>query len=142
VAGSNINQAMRIHDKLQIRDVQVGFNQLFPHLKLNFYKTEHHAGEGTPRQAELGAELRLEQARTVHSEDELAIDAYMTVAELEEEFARHFGLNVQVFRKSGNLWMQTTATDHWTLGEQNRKGESSEAHFAEKYGDELLEETD
>jgi|APTNR8051073442_1049403.scaffolds.fasta_scaffold01422_11 hypothetical protein len=138
--GSKNQIAMRIHDKLHIRDIQVGFNQLFPHLKLSFYKTEHHAGEGTPRQAELNAELTLEQARTVHSEGELVIDPYMTVAELEEEFARHFGLNAQVFRKSGNLWMQTTATDNWTLGEQNRKGESSEAHFAEKYGDDLQEE--
>jgi hypothetical protein len=27
---------------------------------------------------------------------------------------------VQVFRKSGKLWIQTTATDQWTLGEQNK----------------------
>jgi hypothetical protein len=28
--------------------------------------------------------------------------------------------------------MQTTATDHWSLGEQNRKGGSSESHYVDK----------
>ena len=57
----------------------------------------------------------------------------MKVSDFEKMFHDKFGLNVQVFRKSGNLWMQTTSTDHWTLAEQNRKGGSSELHYKEKY---------
>jgi hypothetical protein len=29
---------------------------------------------------------------------------------------------VQVSRKSGTLWLETTMTDSWTLGQQNEHG--------------------
>ncbi|MBK6949217.1 MAG: hypothetical protein IPH16_15200 [Haliscomenobacter sp.] len=57
----------------------------------------------------------------------------MTVREFEQAFYDTYGLNVQVFRRSGNIWIQTTATDSWTLAEQNRKGSSSERFFNEKH---------
>ena len=44
----------------------------------------------------------------------------MKVAELENDFSGQFGLQVQVFRKSGEVWLQTTKTDNWTLIEQNQ----------------------
>jgi hypothetical protein len=56
----------------------------------------------------------------------------MTVAELERLFVENFGLNAQVFRRSGTLWLQTSATDNWTLAEQNRKGGHSEQLAREK----------
>ena len=34
-------------------------------------------------------------------------------------------LNLQVFRKSSDIWLQTSATDHWTLEKQNGKGQRS-----------------
>jgi hypothetical protein len=46
----------------------------------------------------------------------------MKVSELEELFEEVFGLSVQVFRKSGESWLQTTTTDSWTLNQQNLKG--------------------
>ena len=48
----------------------------------------------------------------------------MTVSDLEQKFAELFGLSVQVFRKSANVWLETTVTDGWTLEEQNRQGEA------------------
>ncbi|MBK8556702.1 MAG: hypothetical protein IPL65_13445 [Lewinellaceae bacterium] len=36
------------------------------------------------------------------------------------------GLHVQLFRKSGSLWLETSRTDQLTLAQQNAKGESSE----------------
>jgi hypothetical protein len=47
----------------------------------------------------------------------------MTVEELEKSFLVKFGLNVQVFRKSGKSWLETTITDKWTLEKQNTQGE-------------------
>jgi hypothetical protein len=32
-----------------------------------------------------------------------------------------FGLDVQVFRKSGNTWLVTTKTDDWTIAEHNKR---------------------
>lgn len=47
----------------------------------------------------------------------------MTVTDLEQSFNTIYGLGVQVFRKSGKIWLETTVTDGWTLEEQNRQGE-------------------
>lgn len=49
--------------------------------------------------------------------------ANMTVNELEQLFKTKFGLNIQIFRKSGNSWLETTVTDNWTLEKQNEEGE-------------------
>ena len=38
------------------------------------------------------------------------------------DFKEIYDLNVQVFRRSGNIWLQTTATDHLSLSAQNEKG--------------------
>jgi hypothetical protein len=44
------------------------------------------------------------------------------VVELECLFEDQFGLFVQVFRRSGNLWLETTVTDSWSLQKQNEQG--------------------
>ena len=46
----------------------------------------------------------------------------MKVNKLENIFKDQFNLAVQVFRKSGNLWLETTMTDNWTLQQQNNHG--------------------
>jgi hypothetical protein len=52
----------------------------------------------------------------------IEIDGKMKVKELEKTFADQFKLNVQVFRRSGNFWLQTSMTDDWTLQNQNEHG--------------------
>ena len=46
----------------------------------------------------------------------------MTVNQLELLIFSKFGLAAQVFRKSGNVWLETSATDNWTLLQQNNEG--------------------
>jgi len=46
----------------------------------------------------------------------------MTVKELEKIFEDRLGLSVLVYRKSGNLWLEPTMTDNWTLAQQNENG--------------------
>jgi hypothetical protein len=42
---------------------------------------------------------------------------------LEKVFQDNLGLYVQVFRKSGKVWLETTATDNWSLFKQNEEGQ-------------------
>jgi hypothetical protein len=43
-----------------------------------------------------------------------------------------FGLHVQVFRKSGSLYIETTNSDDWSIGQQNAEGKTaSEEHASE-----------
>ena len=52
-----------------------------------------------------------------------------TVAEVENDLKKQFGLPVQIFRLSGNVWIETILTDDWTLEKQNREGEQISSHF-------------
>jgi len=116
-----------------IQEIQKEFHSKFPGLKIEFYSSHHEAGEGSPIREQIDPSQQLSVLGTSSSEAEFTIKPEMSVADFEQAFYQQFGLNVQVFRKSGNLWMQTTSTDHWTLAEQNRKGGSSERHYKEMY---------
>ncbi len=124
---------MVISDDKTFRDIQREFNSKFPYLKLEFYSSRHGEGEGSPLQERIDPEQVLKNVRQIHNEGNIEVTGDVKVSDFEQAFHEKFGLNVQVFRKSGNLWMQTTSTDHWTLSEQNRKGGSSELHYKEKY---------
>ena len=124
---------MIITDHKKLLDIQKEFNRKFPFLKIEFYSGQHAPGEGSPIKERLDSQQTIGAVRTAHQEGNLQIRTNMQVSKFEQLFYEKYGLNVQVFRKSGNLWMQTTSTDSWTLAEQNRKGGSSEQHYREKY---------
>jgi hypothetical protein len=123
---------MIIADKYRLREIKEAFHRLFPHLKLEFYRGSHLDGEGSPGREQLDVELTIAQLSGRHEIADFHIRPDMTVGSFERDFFGQFGINVQVFRKSGNLWMQTTATDSWTLAEQNRKGGASAEAYREK----------
>jgi glycerol-3-phosphate O-acyltransferase len=113
---------MFINDKKKLSQVQEEFSSLYPYLKIEFYSESHDANEGTTEESHLDAEMTIESARTIHNKGEMKLDKDLKVGDLESEFFEKYGLNVQVFRKSGDLWLQTTKTDQWTLEEQNERG--------------------
>lgn len=126
---------MQITDKKKLKDIQQEFNEKFPYLKLEFYKGKHESGSPSPVGKQLDPEKTIGQVRTVHVEGDLGIDGHLKVSTLEDRFWEQYGLNVQVFRLSGNLWLQTSTTDQWTLAEQNRKGEHSAEAYKEMHGE-------
>ncbi len=124
---------MYITDQKSLRDIKAEFNKKFPYLKLEFYARPHLPGEGSPKQEQLPDELTIGQVRTIHNEGDFKINPEMSVRDFEQQFYEKYGLSVQVFRKSGNLWLQTSKTDTWSLAEQNRKGGASMQHYIEMH---------
>ena len=112
---------MIIEKRKQLQEIQVEFNTLFPFLKLEFYANEYASEEGSAKRNTLDTALSIESVQHKTAEGSLAIQGSMRVAELENAFEEMYGLSVQVFRKSGNTWLQTTTSDSWTLNEQNQK---------------------
>jgi len=108
-----------ITDSTTIEDVQKEFSSHFPFLKIEFYEEEHTTGEGTPESHRVNVERTIGEARTKHTAGKLSIHGNQKDSTLEQAFHDVYGLNVQVFRLSGSLWLQTTTTDDWTLSEQN-----------------------
>jgi hypothetical protein len=112
-----------INDKRKIFAIQEDFNEAFPYLKLEFFAKPHKAGGASAKKFMKSSSKTLGECRTIHNKGTLNITPQMTVIELEQHFADVYGLSVQVFRKSGRVWLETTITDSWTLEEQNKQGE-------------------
>ncbi len=124
---------MVIASEKKLIELKREFHTLFPYLRIEFYSGHHEAGEGSPKEKQLDADQTISEVSGKALNEDYNILPSMTVNQLEAYFDEHLGISAQVFRRSGNLWMQTTATDHWTLEEQNRKGGSSLHHYNEKY---------
>lgn len=104
-----------------VAEIQKEFNTLFPFLKIGFFSKGHKSFEGTAKKSILDSETKLKLVKK--EKTKVQISATMTVNELEQLFKTKFGLNVQVFRKSGKSWLETTVTDGWTLSKQNEEGQ-------------------
>jgi|LakMenEpi03Aug12_release.lakeMendotaPanAssembly.Ray.scaffolds.fasta_scaffold157339_1 hypothetical protein len=111
-----------INKDKKLSSIQQEFQEVFPFLKIEFYQQAHSKGEGSPKQTMLNNELTIAESQNNSLTGTISINGQMQVAELETAFANTFGLSVQVFRKSSHVWLQTSATDDWTLAEQNQKG--------------------
>ena len=121
---------LSIKGERPIADVQQEFSNAYPFLKIEFFRN------GLKRQSRYPANLKINNYSKlkdawVWKKDSGVVNLSdsMSVLELEEALMDEFGLSVQVFRKSGNVWLETTMTDHWTLKQQNDHGrEISRGH--------------
>ena len=103
-----------------LNEIQQSFTSKYPFLKLEFYKLQNN-DPGLTVKKHLSHSLTL-KAAGLKGNGLIDISNDMTVADLEKIFLHQFGLNAQVSRKSGILWLETTMTDKWTLQKQNEHG--------------------
>jgi len=118
---SNNNRLVKSMTLNTAKDVFCG---MFPALKIEFYKKAHSEHEGSPSDDLWEDDLHLSDIMKVQGDIKISLSPLKTVAQLEAEFEK-YGLHVQVFRWSKNLWLQTTTTDDLTLAQQNERGMES-----------------
>lgn len=102
-----------------IAEVQQAFHKHFPFLKIEFYRDGHQQGEGSLKDNTLDSHEVLGEVYPHFKSGVLQLSEDMKVSELENSFSNDFNASVQVFHQSGNIWLQTTRTDHLTLAAQN-----------------------
>lgn len=112
---------MLITEDKTIGQIKKEFSEKFPVLKLEFYNKSHKKGEGSSFKDTLDETATISQIRTVHNEGDISIRKDQKVSTLEQNFLKSYGLNVQVFYQKGDIWLQTSASDHWTLAKQVEK---------------------
>ena len=112
---------MKLAKNRAISDVRQEFNNAYPFLRIDFYKNVQNRSAAGLKQ-KLNKSTTLVNAG-IRREGEIEISETMTVKQLEQYFFDQFGLSVQVSRKSGNIWLETTISDNWTLKQQNEHGE-------------------
>jgi hypothetical protein len=108
-----------------IQNLYDQFSAQFPYLKIEFYNKAHEKGHGSKSEDQLSHSISISMVNPDIKPIEWKIDEELTVAEFETWIAKNLNLNVQVFRKSNELWLQTSATDSWSLAKQNGKGQRS-----------------
>lgn len=116
---------IEINDDLNIADLKEAFSHAFQGLKIEFVKHPHPEGEGSAKSEIIIGNPKLWELRKFHTESSTEIDENQTVGEIETLFQNMFGLNIQVFRKSGNVWIETVITDNWTLKQQMQRSAES-----------------
>jgi hypothetical protein len=108
----------------KIEEIQAEFNQKFPYLKMVFYTPETLQTRDFSNQNQIH-ELNLELGEIYPLDDDgyANINGHVKVSTLENWMEQQFGIPIQIYRKSRNLWIQTIETNQWTLSEQNRHGQ-------------------
>ena len=117
------NNQINIEDNRRIKSIQEEFNAIFPYLKLEFYVDDANNTPLSSRKIRLIDGRTIADCRNIHNSGVITIFPEMSVLDMENIFFQSFGISVQVLRKAGNIWQQTSHTDSWSLEEQNRQGE-------------------
>lgn len=113
---------IHIHAQDTLESLQKSFTSVYPYLKLEFFAKPHEKGRPSEKHFMLSAKRTVDSCNPRIAETTVSIPTAMTVLELESLFRDRLGLYIQVFRKSGNVWLETTATDDWSLFKQNMEG--------------------
>lgn len=107
-----------------IGQIQDEFHTLFPHLKLGFFTRAHEAFKSTSPKYLISDRNTLLGAISPALADkpfEYIFTPATTVRELEDVLENTLGLHLQLFRQSGNAWLETSVTDGLPLAEQEQK---------------------
>lgn len=108
-----------------VQELKSEFHGYFPFLKIEFFSKPHGTGGSSNRADMADGSTKLADLMGDHAGGSVEFSALTTVHSLEQEFSNAFGLHMQVFRKSGNVYLETNTTDDWTLGQQNAEGKNS-----------------
>lgn len=118
---------LKLTKTTKIKEIKKQFVASFPFLKLEFFKHRHGQHEGSTLCQKIDEALFLPAVSALFREGVFVFDASMPVAAFEQRLQEEYGLSVQVFRKSGELWLETIQTDNLSLERQNEMGKAAGA---------------
>jgi len=114
---------IQVDEHMTIVALQQAFSEYFPYLSLAFFSKPHDIYRSSPVKYLITEHnLPLEHIEANPHHAELDISADMKVGELEQLFEQELGLHVQVLRRDGHSWIETTLTDGLSLRRQNEIG--------------------
>lgn len=113
---------LHIAPERTIGELQTEFSEAFPGLKLVFFSKSHRAYKGSPAKFLLSeTDTPLQDFSPHIKTGYLLLEPDMVVWQVERLFEQEYALHVQVFRKSGQIWLETSVTDDLTLEQQQAK---------------------
>lgn len=117
-------------------ELQTAFTAHFPNLKLAFFSKPHKEFKSSPAKFMIQDKSMAlsELTSLLKNSSQLLLESNMQVRQLEGLFENEFGLHVQVFRRSGKIWLETSKTDDLTLEQQEAKALQSD-HIHSEFAD-------
>jgi len=98
-----------------VGEVRKRFNELYPFLRIEFYQN-----------SDFGRVIRkekLDDGFCLAGGGMIDISGQRSVTDVKNDFLVATKLIAFVYRKSGNVWIETSHTDNWLLEQQNFEGE-------------------
>jgi hypothetical protein len=106
-----------IDNDKSLGDIQREFSLHYLFLRIEFFKSNE--SNGLIRREKLKDEYRLDTKNSIS----INIGRDRTINDVKKDFFEKADLIVQIYRKSGNVWVETSHTNHWPLEQQNFEGE-------------------
>jgi hypothetical protein len=107
--------------------LQTEFSEAFEGLKIVFFSKPHAEHKGSAAKFLIqNREMLMNELVPDLKTGTIPLGPETVVWDLEKAFETQFGLHVQLFRKSGRTWLETSVTDNLTLAEQQAKARASE----------------
>lgn len=116
---------LEIDGTKKIEDIRKEFSTFYPFLSIEFFDKPHQVGEITSDKHLLPHNKTIQDIRKRHNPGMLEIHSWHKTGIVEQEFKKLYGLNVQILRRQGDIWIQTAGTDELTLEEQNEIGRNA-----------------
>lgn len=110
---------LSIEKNSTVGELKKQFAGFFSNLKLEVFSAPHSSGQGSPASQLLADDRTLYSITGNQKEGQFYFEPTNTVANFEEALKKQFGLSVQVFRRSGKIWLETVQTDNLDLQQQN-----------------------
>ena len=109
-----------------LKEAKEGFHNLFHFLKVEFFTKPHKDKASSWSRFQItDLDQKLGELGAKNPNGVFVVQSRMKVTELEQQFQEIFGFGIQVFRKSKEVWLETTQTDGWNLETQNHHGKES-----------------
>jgi len=115
---------LQINNDTKFIEVQKRFNEVYPFLKVEFYKRDYSEKKVSAFKDRISPEKIISAEAKSFQPGNIDINRHRTVSAFEKEFYEKFGIAMQVSRKSGKIWIETSRTDDRTLKAQNQLGKT------------------
>ncbi len=115
---------LQINSDSTINEFQRSFSGMFPFLKIEFFKVLKST---TKRKEKLESRnVKVIDISKSKKFGKIIFKSDMTVVQIENFLWNEYGLIIQIFRKSGSIWLETSETGNWSLERQNSEAKSLE----------------
>lgn len=115
-----LKKQIQINNETFLKDIQKSFNEYYPYLKIEFLEPKKYPLE--PRLKNDHYSMQVKDLSLLQNPIAIDVSNGRTIEDIIIDFKKNTGTNINVSRKSGNIWNVITLTGSWTLESQNNAG--------------------